>query len=561
MTVTPARTTANLSRAAILILAVATAVGPVLAAAPDLTKTRLVFFAPLPPLPPDSDLPFNDGAPDYHDLFQPGAPWSDAARQIDVFSIPSTWVRHYSTRGQLERLIEGLQARGIALGMEVGPLPDFEACAKGEGFGGIYEVDLMRQIRDLGGTVDVIIFDEPFGFGHVLDAPGACQWSVDKVARKLADFVAMTREVFPDAVVGGNEPLWSAPQVAPQDVAAWLDAYARAAGEPLAFLHIDSEWSWPGWLDQATAVRAALVGRGVRVGFIYNGGEIADQEGWIAAAIERAYLLESRSAVPPDDVVFQSWFDQPDRTLPDGDPTSFTGLVNRYFRPHTRIDLTDGTSGFVRTADGAPVAGVPVRARFMADAGAPRTERITGTVPVSARQAVAIFRVNGEGARTTADVDMPVESVGYMEGGGNLAPNPDFRQKGGWGGYGEGTARVERQGSGTLRLVARKDEALFVDSDPFAVTPGATFTYEVTATVPVEKAGAIYAGVVFLDEYEVERSGLNPAPGPIELPEVVTSADGSFELDLSGAIGPGELRLTVDAPGYWPSFAAADVGG
>ena len=372
---------------------------------PDMTKNKIVFFAPLPPLPPDSDLPFRDGAPDFDDLFRPGAKWDEAAGHIDVFAVPSTWVRHYSSQSQLVALIEGLRARGIALGMEVGPLPDFDACAKGEGFSGIYEIDLMRKIRDLGGSVDVIVFDEPFGFGHLLDAPGACQWSARKVARYLAEFVNMTREVFPDAVFGGNEPLWARPQASPEEVAAWVDAYAEATGEPLGFLHLDMEWSWPGWLDRAVAVRAALAGRGVRVGYIYNGGEIADQEGWIAAAAERAFLLESRSTVPPDDAVFQSWFDQPDRTLPDNDPSTFTGLVNRYFRPHSTIEIGGDAAGVVRSDKGAPIAGVPVRASLLPDAGATRTDRVSATVPANARKAVGIFRVNGEGAAAAADVD------------------------------------------------------------------------------------------------------------------------------------------------------------
>ncbi len=555
----PAWTTTSALRWAAIALAMAMSPVAAWAAPPDMTKGKLVFFAPLPPLPPGSDLPFRDGAPDYDDLFKPGAKWDEAAGHIDVFAVPSTWVRHYATFGQLVAVIEGLRARGIALGMEVGPLPDFDACAKGEGFSGIYEIDLMRKIRDLGGSVDVIVFDEPFGFGHLLDAPGACQWSPRKVGRHLAEFVKMTREVFPDAVFGGNEPLWARPQASPEEVTAWVDAYAEATGEPLGFLHLDMEWSWPGWLDRAVAVREALVGRGVRVGYIYNGGETADQEGWIAAAAQRAFLLESHSATPPDDAVFQSWFDQPDRTLPDSDVTSFTGLVNRYFRPHSTIALNGDGTGVVRTDKDAPIAGVPVHASMVPDAGAARTDRVTGTVPADARTAVGIFRVNGEGAATRADVDLRIDSVSYVEGGKNLAPNPDFKRKSGWGGYGAGSARIDR-GSGTLRLKARKGQVLLVDSQPFRVTPGVAFTYEVTASVPAGQTQAVFAGVVFMNKSEVAREGLGLEPGSVDLPAAVTAADGSFRLDRSGARGPGHVKVTVDAPAYWPSFAEADIG-
>lgn len=523
-----------------------------------------VYFAPLPPLPQGSGLPFNDGAADYNDLFRAGAGWDAAAHNIDAFVIYSTWVRHYASSGVLVSLIEGLRARGIALAMELGPLPDPRPgeCSGGEGFGGVYEIDMLKRVRDLGGKVDVIVFDEPFAFGHQLDGPDDCQWSIERIARHLADFEAKAREVFPDLIFGGNEPLWASPRVGPEEVVRWIEAYQAATGRPLSFLHLDIDWTRPDWLENAVAVRSALAGGGVRVGYIYNGGEIGDQEAWIAAAANRADLIEQASPIAPDDIVFASWFDQPDRTLPDSDAMSFTGLVKRYFDPHAVIALETGSgppAGVVHTPAGVPIPGVPVRASVRPSAGAPGTSAVSGVVPTGAGSAVAIFRVNGEGATGFANVDLRVDSVSYREGGENLAPNPDFRRNAAWGGYGAGSARIE---GGFLRLRARPDQALLVDSAPFKVTPGAAFAFEVTATVPVAAAGAVFAGVVFLGPSEIERSGLVLASVSVQLAPVETSAEGAFRIDLTGVpAGPARLRLDVDAPGYWPGHAEADLDG
>ena len=523
-----------------------------------------VYFAPLPPLPQKSGLPFNDGAPDFPDLFRPGAQWDAAARNIDAFVIYSTWVRHYASSGVLASLIKGLRARGIALAMEVGPLPDPDPseCTGGEGFGGVYEIDMLKRIRDLGGRVDAIVFDEPFAFGHQLDGPDHCHWPIARVARHLGEFEAMARDVFPNLVFGGNEPLWASPRVRPEDVVSWVEAYQAATGRPLSFLHLDIDWTRPDWLESAVAVRSALAGRGVRVGYIYNGGEIAEQKAWIEAAADRAVRLEGASPVAPDDVVFASWFDQPDRTLPDSDPTSFTGLVKHYFDPHAVIALDPGggpPAGHVHTPDGAPIPDATVRASVRPSAGAPATSTVSGTVPAGASKAVVIFRANGEGATDHAKVDLRIDRVSYREGGKNLAPNPDFRRNAAWGGYGAGSARIA---NGFLRLRARPDQALLVDSAPFKVKPGAAFAFEVTATVPEAATGAVYAGVVFLAPSEIERFGLVLAPASVELAPAKTSAAGAFRIDLTGVpAGPAHLRLDVDPPGYWPGHVETDRGG
>jgi F5/8 type C domain len=75
---------------------------------------------------------------------------------------------------------------------------------------------------------------------------------------------------------------------------------------------------------------------------IYNGGGAADRATWIAQAGARVTAFEA-AGPPPDHVLFQSWMVQPDRILPDSDPTTFSGLVLRYFTAHD--ELGSGTRG------------------------------------------------------------------------------------------------------------------------------------------------------------------------------------------------------------------------
>jgi hypothetical protein len=530
----------------------------------DLSRRPLVFFQPLPPLPGNSGLPFRDGSIDFFDLFADGSPWERAAGHVDVFGLYGTYIRHYSTDDQLRAIIDGLRARGIGLAIELGPLttPDPADCVGREGFGGADEIELLHRIADLGGTVDIVSLDEPFAFGHRADGPDDCQWPVDRVATQIADFVGLARAVFPDLAIGATEPLWASPSVGPGDVAEWVDAYEVAVGEPLAFLHLDVEWERPDWLANAVAVREQLAERGIPTGLVGNGGEADDDRTWITDAASRISQFENAISAPLEDVVFQSWFDRPDRTLPENDPTTFTGMIERYFGPRLSIELAalDGAvTGTVRTADGAAIADVDVAITVTPPDGTAGTTTLTGTVPANATQAVGIFRVNGEGPPGVADVDVSIDAASYREGGDNLLPNAGFDREGQWGGYGAGSSTFARLGDATvLRLEAMPDEVLFVDSVPFAVTPGAPFLYQITAIVPSAASGAVFAGLAFLDRDEVARVGVVLEPGSLGAMAATTDVAGGFRISLPpGTTGMAHVDASVDDPAFWPATEAA----
>ena len=331
--------------------------GPASTTSP-LSSCPLVWFAPLGPR---ADHMGFGGSVDYYDLFKPGAAWPIAASRVDVFMVYATWVDYYSTDAELRQVVEGVAARGLVLGLEIGGLTPSDACGSNvEGFDA--SLDPARRIQAAGGSVGVVQFDEVYAGGHVYDGPNACRWPVERVASGVADFVRTLRTVTPDVMVGDVEPMWA--NVSASDLGAWMDAYREAAGEPFEFFHLDADWGLADWPERALAATKEAQARGIPVGLIYNGGDAGSDKAWNDAAFERIETYEGRLGGRPDQIVFQSWTDHPDHVLPESDPTTFTGLLSAYFGDRSALSV--GTvrapgagrlevDGSLLDTDGAPV--------------------------------------------------------------------------------------------------------------------------------------------------------------------------------------------------------------
>jgi len=296
---------------------------------PDLSARPLIWFAPLPPMPTDAGRPFI-GSEDFMDLFADDGDWKRAAARVGVFKLYGEWVAYHATDAELRAAVDGIERRGLVLAVEMGPLDPPPECGEGvESFAGIDEGQLIsRRIRQAGGTLQVIALDEPYYFAHVYEGPNACRWSVDRVAQAVAGFRDAMRAEWPAIVIGDIEPMPH--PVSAAGLAAWLDAYQAAAGEPFAFLHLDMDWSRSDWPLLGVAVEAGGRERGVPIGMIYNGGAATSDEQWLALAGRRVQAYESDAGARPEHVIFQSWMDKPDLALPETDPASFTAVVNRY---------------------------------------------------------------------------------------------------------------------------------------------------------------------------------------------------------------------------------------
>jgi hypothetical protein len=534
----------------------------------DLSQRPLVWLAPQPFI---SIHDFEGGSVDFFELFAPGSDWDTAAEQIHVVKLyDQLGLGREPTDEEWLQAIEGIRSRGMTLAMELGPLPEGRGCGGGEGFGHSHSLDIVRKVQRLGGRVDVVVFDGPYGFGHFFDeVDSACNWTLEQVAEESAAFVRALRELEPDVVVGGIEPLWSG--LAAADFADWLDGYEGAAGEPLAFLHLDVDWKRHDWAEVAMQIEDEAHARGVPFGVIYNGGDqVESDEGWAQTTADRFYLYEQVIGGRPDHVVLQSWHVYPSRVLPDSDPSTLTGLVNRYFGERTVLDADVAVvggelqlNGVLTGSNDRPLAGAVLEVELEPLDGAVQTLVREGTVPEDVDTAEIGIRINTEGGGP-GEADLIIYEVGYREEGDetNLVADPTFEALAGFEIPGV-EVLPSNLGEGTmLRLTATAEEVLNLGSAPFPVTSGASYRLTVIASIPEESAKAGYAGVVFLAGEERERHIVPLAPVPEPLGELTTGPDGSHELDWE--LGPGRHRLRIEYRGdlgHWPVSHEVILGG
>jgi hypothetical protein len=413
--------------------------------------------------------------------------------------------------------------------------------------------------------------DEPFFFGSIYTGPNACNWSTAKVAAEVARYVRGVKAVYPSIVIGDIEPL--AGTATAEKYEAWMAAVRSAVGAPLPFFHLDLDWSRSDWAARSLRLQAYARGHGVRFGIIYNSALASSDAEWLAAAQARVLTHELDGAGPPDDAVFQSWTDHPDRVLPEAGPNTFTHLIADYIRARTSVSIEPpaaaggglvGVAGFVRTRGGQAIGGAAVDVTATPRDGPYQVLEFRGTVPAGASQAVIGIRVNREGAGP-GSADLAFYEIGYVEGPGttNLVPNAHFEW--GWGPSDDASVPVPSdRGTGMmLRVVATPTQDIGDNSGSFAVTPGAEYRFWLAVRVPEASVGSAYVAAIFLtaDWSEVRRDIHPLAPAPISVGTATADASGRFSL-TSSALEAGRYRLRAAYPGdatRWPAWAEADA--
>jgi hypothetical protein len=540
--------------------------------------TPQIWFAPLPGW---NDMSYV-GSTDYKALFDPNASWPRVAGRTHVFKFYTQWITQPpnlggATDAELRRELAALRARDIAIAIENGPLMPEGGCGWSvEGFGGAPQaLRAIGRIASLGGTVRYIALDEPLSGAVFYDGKNACHWTVEKTAQEVARYVREVHAVYPAIVIGDIEPLLGADPVARYEE--WMAEYRKAAGAPLPFFHLDLDWDRADWPASALQLQAYARGHGVRFGIIYNSALASSDAEWLAAAQARILTNELDGVGPPDDAIFQSWTDHPDRALPEAGPNTFTHLIADYARTRTAMTnaVTPATTGgriavagSARTLGGDPVAGGSVVVTATPRDRPYQVLELRGTVPAGVSDALIGIRVNTEGAGP-GSADLTFYEVGYAEGTStvNLVPNARFDEGlqswGPWGG-GSLTAQASDRGTGRmLRAVVTPSQTLGVNSGSFAVTPGATYRFWVAVRVPEASVGSAYIAPIFLatDQIEGRRDPLALAPAPIALGTATTDPSGAYTLTTS-PLEAGRYRLLVEYAGnatYWPARARTEV--
>lgn len=531
------------------------------------------------------------GAGDFLQLFKPDAPWAKSAQFTRVFETNDFLILSLSD-AELKTLIQNLAARKLKLAVDIEPIPYDGTCGLGyEGFGSLENNRrVAERIKAAGGTWDIASMDEPFWDASIdtrinpsnMTGPSAipCRWSADKVASKVAETIALIKTYFPKIVVGDMELLDSNTEL-PAQYAIWMDAFKRATGQPLAFIHLDPAWGLPQLESRMMQVAQYAQARSVAFGVMYNGlnaySVAATNQEWIHRAKRNSENFELQTGHTPDHAVFISWERFPDHLLPETDLTSHTSIIVNYIRPRTAISVSTESNpptGALRlrseNGDGDAVGGATVETSWIArdGPGLLKEEVRTGTVPAFADFAIVGFRINDECGGCAASVDLRLRNMSYSENGGpNLVANPSFENGvANWGGGGTASAIVEvldeAAGLKQLRVTASERETYLMNSSTVPVVPGAEYRFSWTSQIAPEAGSGGNFVVIFLsNKGQSARSSFPIETAVIAGEPLLTGEDGAFEIPVPEGLNPGKYMMSLRYPGtaeLWPAVMNLD---
>jgi hypothetical protein len=465
--------------------------------------------------------------PDYLDVFEESAPWTDAAASIRVFKVSTQFLGGASDE-TLRRVFSELERRHIALAWEALMLVATQVCGDGiEGYASTSTVDtIVQRVARLGGDLRYVAMDEPLWFGHFSTLANACHMPVDDIAGAVAKQVAIIKHGFPDAQVGDIEgvgirtpPHWT------DELMHWADAYRGAAGVPLAFLQADVQWDGP-WRDQLTDLRARLLKQSIKFGIIYN-GDVDDQTGlaWTRHTEQRFAEIEAAPALIPDQAVLQTWMAHPTHMLPETQPGTMTWLVNRYVAAETHLAvhrvgerlegrLTDSAG---RSLPGAKVAVVAART---GESGTATLHQRSGKVPDKVVAALFALRINAE-CNCSGPADIQLGPLSYHDDRTGQRIEQALQP------------RPERGPSPVLtQFRANSGQALIKNTTRFPVSASDPFTVEASMRTDLASARSGYVALIFLDGNgkEVERLRMPFQPAEQLIGTATTDAQGSFSM-------------------------------
>lgn len=511
------------------------------------------------------------GASDYFALFTPNAPWGKAAAHVSVFKLYAHMLDIYDD-ATLRNMLAELRRRHIALAIEWGALEPVDSCAWTEGFdspgSGLH---YAQRIRDLGGTLQYVAFDEPFQHTSFLyQGQGACLWSAQQIAQYASHDLAQIQSVFPDVVVGDIEVLpdfdsvdaWLGPYQQ------WLDAWLAETGKPFAFFHFDVDWT-SDWKPSAAALALALRARHIAVGQIYIGDASAGTDAsWIASAVQHTADVEIGVGLKPDQVVFQSWEPRPMHVLPETDPTAFTYVIDRYFRDRTRLTLSAATSTVLGqlTGPGGPLAQTTIELSATPSSGNGQVAayQYSGTAPTGTQSVVFGARVGMEGCDLVGTQPAAFSLTDFALGANPAGQLSDDFVQGldGWETW--GTAAAPQVQGTSLNALVLPGQSLGLNSTSLPLSAsGAAYAFTVHATIPSGSVGGGCAIAVFLDtnNAEITRAIVPLVPLPVSIGPVQTDANGRYSVPLMPL--PDGTSLSAQYAGsdtLWPTGASAVLG-
>lgn len=222
-----------------------------------------------------------------------------------------------------------LTSKGIKLGVEGFCLV---ATSGQPGFGveGFSEnatdlFNLLTIIKNAGGEVAYIAWDEPWWFGYYSTG----YYSLQNIASQAANAAQTVYSLFPNCLIGDIEPITSDTSETAA-LQTWLTTYANTAGKQFDFFQQDIAAWESGWQTVSGAVTAMCRSNGVLSGTIVNGyyNDTSNTQ-WVGHAIATADDLWTTTGLRPDFMIVQSWQQYPSTVMDPTDDNTLAYVANQ----------------------------------------------------------------------------------------------------------------------------------------------------------------------------------------------------------------------------------------
>jgi hypothetical protein len=481
------------------------------------------------------------------EMFGTDAAWKTVAAHTAVVKfLPA--VLWNAEDQDLKRAFQNLAARHVELAFEIHALVRTGRCTqKTRGYADPGEVEkMLERIQRLGGDPRYFVMASPFYFGHRWSGAGSCHESPEGLTRQIAQTIQLIRTRFPKAEIGASELVLESSDWG-DELVNWSDVYQRMTGEPLAFFHAEVAWSDPATKNLGKLARA-MKDRHIPFGITYDGDEeSSSSDEWTESALKHIAEIESTLALHLDAAIFRGAWKFPSRLLPETQFGTVTNLAYQYLLVPPSITLTrqakNMVSGEMVDAQLHPVAAASVIVEAVDATGRMdlMERHLTGTVPQEAAAAMVAILVNAGGSCVcSGPASASIGAIRYSEiTTGRSEEIPPFLPAAG---KAQPPVRL-------MQLVP--DETLILNLKLFPATPGANFELDAPLTVTVNGERAGHIALMFLDSTgrELRRDRLWFHPSVKSLANIVTNAEGRFQVEVPSWVAETGAEIRAYFPG------------
>jgi len=524
------------------------------ALSPCHASEQSIWLGPLQP----NDIGIATGYKDYFEALSSSARWPSVAGRTAVFQLYFDLLNR-STGEKLSAVSQFQTRTKIPLAIEIPNYWNSAACAAEPP--PAHFRSALRRAKDAGIEIDYASIVGVLVDGRVGTAAHACHAGLGDLATHFTEISAVISSVWPNARIGETEPvgypnthqIWT-------EYSAWLDAL-REHDQKISFLHLDVGWPHD-WVPDVQFVRKLALSQGIPFGVVLNtdGTELSSHAAAVAT-LKHATEVRDRISPLPDHAIFQSWFQYPDRALPESDPDSLFGLVYSYLKPGSRI-VKAGTGKLqLLGASGSGIGSAKISISSKPDSvqSSQMTELLGGIVPRGAMKALVALRIHAEcDCPDTAESELYLSDLQFKETGAAGSAGTTIRRSSFLpGSLPSAFTSCGDLGSGCTQVHVSGTTPFLRNGQSFPVTEGAPFGLSGILFSQNRHANFGVICLVFQNQDSKEvRRGCRPLDTPYQGEvALITQSDGVVSLN---ALGVGSTRVRANFAGndtFAPSSA------